>query len=151
MAPRRLYALYEYDGGRNLSSHCSGHLRLLRPFLHPSLRGEVELRAGRRFDGGKYDAVIVERFWHGNIRLRDMQRLVADIRRSGSHFLYALDDNLFDLRAGLPGVDWYTDEHLTNPGVDVARGGWRPGVDRAAPPARLAVQRERRRPAQRTR
>lgn len=112
MAPRRVYALYEYAGGRNLSSHCSGHLRLLRPFLYPTVRGQVELRAGRRFDGAQYDAVIVERFWRGGVQFAELRRLVADIRRSGSRFLYALDDNMFDLRAGLPGTHWYTDEHL---------------------------------------
>ncbi len=112
MTHRNLYALCEYGSGKNLIPYCSGHLRLLRPLTHPTLRDQITLRAGRRFDGGSYDAVIVERFWHGNIRLAHMQQLVADIRRAGAKFIYALDDNLFDLREAFSGLDWYTNEHL---------------------------------------
>jgi glycosyltransferase involved in cell wall biosynthesis len=57
--------------------------------------------------------VIVERFWRGGVRIAELQQLVAEIRRSGARFFYALDDNLFDLREGLVGADlWFTDEHL---------------------------------------
>jgi glycosyltransferase involved in cell wall biosynthesis len=108
---RRVFVLFEQ--GPELSSQCSGHIRLLRPLSYPTLAERIELASGRRFDGGRYDAVIIERLWRGGVTLPLVEELVAAIRKTGARIIYAQDDNMFDLREGMAGQEWLTEKYLS--------------------------------------
>lgn len=103
----RVHVLYEY--GSDARPHASSVLRLLRPLDHPAAREAVEASFGMELPNGAVDAVIVDRLWRPDVSLERAQRLVARVRAAGSRLLYALDDNLLDLRAERG--DWPTPEH----------------------------------------
>jgi len=107
----RVHVLYEH--GVDLNPYCSGHIRLLRPLAHPTVRDRVCLTSSRRYEPGEHDLVIVERLWRPDISLEVARELIARVRTSGARLIYSQDDNTFDLRQGLSGQDWFTDEHVT--------------------------------------
>lgn len=110
MTKLRVHALFEH--GVDLHPYCSGHLRLLRPLSHPSVRDRVELTASRRYDARPHDIVIVERLWVPFVTLETARRLIEQVRRAKAKLVYALDDNLFDLRMHLAGQSWMTQQHV---------------------------------------
>lgn len=112
MKKLRVHVLYEH--GPELHSQCSGHIRLLRPLSHPSVRERVELTAGRRYEPGAHDVVVVERLWHPGLTLAQAERLIEEVRRSGARLVYAQDDNILDLRVAQPEWDlrFLTDERI---------------------------------------
>jgi glycosyltransferase involved in cell wall biosynthesis len=106
----RVHLLYEY--GEDYLSHCSGHIRLMRPFEHPSVRDRVEVTHAQFFDGHACDVVIFERLTHAGVTMAEIDALLPRIRDAGGRLIYAQDDNMLDLREGLPGQQWLTDEHI---------------------------------------
>ena len=102
----RLQVLYEY--GEELSALCSGHIRLLRPLSHPSVRRFVDATPTRRLELAGAHAVIVERLWWPGSTIGQARELVAATRRAGARLIYAQDDNTFDLRQCASGNEWLT-------------------------------------------
>jgi glycosyltransferase involved in cell wall biosynthesis len=102
----RVHVLYEY--GIDGRPHASSALRLLRPLWHPLAAGLLDVSAGIDLPDRALDAVIVDRLWRPDVDLLRAERLVGAVRKKGALLLYALDDNLLDLRH-LRG-DWPTPE-----------------------------------------
>jgi len=111
MKKLRVHVVYEHGG--ELHSHCSGHIRLIRPLGHPLNRDRVQLTWGRSYEGQPADVVIIERLWRWDIDLDKAERLVRRIRRAGAKILYSQDDNIHDLQSGMKGQDWLTDRHFS--------------------------------------
>jgi len=93
----RVHILYEHT----LHPHSSGFIRLLRPLTHPLLREHIKVSHGRYYRHLDADIVIVDRFWYPDkISLSIAKEIVNEIRISGARFIYALDDNFFDVPEG---------------------------------------------------
>lgn len=97
MSRWRIHVLYEY--GPDLRPHGSAYIRLLRPLTHPALSTQVDMSADLKYDGREVDAVILDRLWRPDISPVLARRVVDDVHRTGGRFIYAVDDNLLDLRA----------------------------------------------------
>ena len=111
MNRRRVHILYEH--GLDLRPYGSAYIRLLRPLMHPSLRDDLEVTAGLKYEGQGVDAVIVDRLWRPDISRALAKSLVENIHRAGAKLIYALDDNLPDLPARRwPLVSWSATESL---------------------------------------
>lgn len=91
-----LHILYEH--GWDFRPFGSAQIRLLRPFSHPALAAHFETSAGRSLPPRATDLVILDRLWRPDISLDLARALVAAIRRRGSRFIYALDDDFLSLR-----------------------------------------------------
>lgn len=102
----RLHVLYEF--GADFRPHGSAFLRLIRPLRHPSLAGIVEAGFDTHYDGRSVDAVLVDRLWRPDVSLALAEELCDRTRAAGARLLYALDDNLLDLRAERG--DWPSEE-----------------------------------------
>ncbi len=102
MSRRRIHVVYEW--GDDLRPHGSAYIRLIRPLSHPAVRGSLDVTFGRYYDGQPVDAVIVDRLWLPEMWLGDgaaMSRaraLVAEAHARGARLIYALDDNLLEVR-----------------------------------------------------
>lgn len=94
--PLRLHVLYEF--GADFRPHGSAFLRLIRPLGHPRLAGLVDARFDSHYDGRPVDAVVVDRLWRPDVSLSLAKELCERTREAGARLLYALDDNLLDLR-----------------------------------------------------
>lgn len=92
-----LHILYEH--GWDFRPFGSAQIRLLRPFSHPALTAHFEVSAGRTLPPHATDLVILDRLWRPDITLDLATAAVAAIRRRGSRFVYALDDDFLSLRA----------------------------------------------------
>jgi glycosyltransferase involved in cell wall biosynthesis len=99
-----------YEHGAELNPYCSGHIRLLRPLEHPSVRARVQVTAARRYEPAGEDVVIVERLWRPGVTVAAAAELVERVRRAGARLVWAQDDNIFDLHSGMAGQTWLTDE-----------------------------------------
>jgi processive 1,2-diacylglycerol beta-glucosyltransferase len=109
LAPRpRLHVVCEY--GADARPHASAFLRLIRPLTHPAIAARIETVFDTTYDGGRADAVVVDRLWRPDVTPDRAERLVGAVRRAGARLVYALDDNLLDLPAERP--DWPTPAHL---------------------------------------
>jgi len=104
----KLHLLNEND----LQGHPHGcsHIRLLRPFSHPSIANELTVSQGLDLPATPVDVVIVERSWRPGVTLDMAQKLVTSIRKLGARFIYTLDDNLLDLNEDAPWETFPTDE-----------------------------------------
>lgn len=104
--PLDLHVLYEY--GSDYRPHSSSVLRLLRPLTHPAA-GAPAVTFDSDLPDRRPDAVLVDRLWRPDITLAHAERLLERVRAQGARFLYAIDDNLLDLRRERG--DWPTPEH----------------------------------------
>ena len=104
----KLHLLNEHD----LQGHPHGcsHIRLLRPFSHPSVINALTMTQGMDLPNTPVDVVIVERSWRPGVTLDMAQKLVASIRERGARFIYTLDDNLLDLNEDAPWEIFPNDE-----------------------------------------
>ncbi len=93
--PKRLFVLGEHS--QRGQYHATAHIRLLLPLGHPGFGGGYEISNGLHLPDQQFDIVIVERVWHERISPLEAQRLVQEIRRRSSLFLYSIDDNLLDV------------------------------------------------------
>ena len=82
--------------------HGCSHIRLLRPFSHPSIVNALTVTQGMDLPTTPVDVVIVERSWRPGVTLDMAQKLVASIRERGAKLIYTLDDNLIDLNEDAP-------------------------------------------------
>lgn len=89
--------------------HGSGHIRLLRPFTHPTLSDHLRVTSEDTTLAEGTDVVIVERGWRANATLESAADLVRRIRQSGAKYIYTLDDNLLDLHMDEPWREFSTD------------------------------------------
>lgn len=106
MTRRHIHVLYEVDHeGR---PHSSPYVQLLRPLSHPLLHDVIELTSSPMYSGQRVDAVILNRLWGPHMNRAVADDLLASVRRAGAQLIYALDDNLLDMRAD--GGDWPTIE-----------------------------------------
>lgn len=108
MITPRLHILYEH--GSDLIPFGSAQVRLLRPFCHPLLQSALNATFGLEYFGTRVDAVVVDRLWQPGINLLKAKSLVNDIRLAGAKFIYALDDNYFDL--DITTVDWKPSDEM---------------------------------------
>jgi len=106
----RVTVLYEYGFGGEARPLASGHLRLIRPFQHPAIRDAVDVTWSTHFEPHNVDAVILDRLWRPDVTMDHVAGLVERVRGMGAALIYALDDNLLDLRAERE--DWPTDDQL---------------------------------------
>ncbi|PKN94134.1 MAG: hypothetical protein CVU44_06955 [Chloroflexi bacterium HGW-Chloroflexi-6] len=104
----RLHILFEH--GSDLIPFGSAQVRLLRPFCHPLLQSAFNATFGLEYFGARVDAVVVDRLWQPGINLLKAKSLVNDIRRAGAKFIYALDDNYFDL--DISTLDWKPSDEM---------------------------------------
>jgi processive 1,2-diacylglycerol beta-glucosyltransferase len=104
--PLDLHVLYEY--GSDYRPHSSSVLRLVRPLTHPAA-GAPAVTFDSDLPDRRPDAVLVDRLWRPDITLPHAERLLERVRARGARFLYAIDDNLLDLRRERG--DWPTPEH----------------------------------------
>lgn len=95
-----IHLLYEQDKAGN--PHGCGHIRLLRPFSHPSLANQARITQGLDLGEESPDVVVVERGWLPYITVEDAQTLVRKVRDRGICLIYTLDDNLLDLNEEAP-------------------------------------------------
>ena len=91
----RLHIIYEY--GSDTRPHTPSYLRFIRPFTHPGVVDQVKTSFGWDYQGQPADLVLLERLWRPDITLPAVQQLVERIQRARARFVYALDDNFFDL------------------------------------------------------
>ena len=92
--PLRVHVLYEHV----VQPHSSGFIRLLQPLSHPSLAEHLKMTQGVLYERLDADIVIVDRLWNPyNITLMVAKDIVNEIRIAGASFIYALDDNFFDI------------------------------------------------------
>jgi glycosyltransferase involved in cell wall biosynthesis len=107
MALPKIHILYEY--GTDFRPHASPYIRLLRPLTHPGLGNPApfEVSLGHRYDGQPVDAVIVDRLWRPDIQPQLADELTKTVHQAGARLIYAVDDNLLDLR--LERDDWPAD------------------------------------------
>lgn len=103
----KIHLLYEHDTHGN--PHGCSHIRLLRPFGHPSIANECRTTSGTSLTDITPDVVIVERLWRPDISLTLAAQLVTTLRQKGIKFLYTLDDNLVDLHLDQPWKQSVTD------------------------------------------
>lgn len=96
----RLHLLFEHDGDGN--PHGCSHIRLLRPFAHPSVAGALAVTKGTALPDRTVDVVVVERSWKPDFSLAGVEQLVNAVRRQGARLIYTLDDNLLDLHEDAP-------------------------------------------------
>ena len=97
MSPPRFHLLFEH--GPDLIPFGSSQIRLLRPLSHPAAGRSFWVTSGLEYFGSPADLVIIDRLWRPELTRRFAESIVNDIRRSGSSFVYAVDDNFFDLDA----------------------------------------------------
>lgn len=91
----RVHILYEH--GQDLRPHSSAFIRLLRPFFHPALAGELRVTAGRWLPQDNPDVVIVDRLWRSyDIDSTSAHSLVDVLRSKSARMIYAFDDNFED-------------------------------------------------------
>lgn len=97
------YLMCEHDEtGRY---HPTGHIRLLRPLLHPSLAGRLHLTHGTEQPSEFTDVIILERLWRPPLSIAVAEQLVRNARPHCRRLVYCLDDNLLDHSADArPGV-----------------------------------------------
>ena len=97
--PLRVHVLYEHV----VHPHSSGFIRLIQPLTHPSLAGHLQVTRGVMYERLDADVVIVDRLWHPEqISLEVAKEIVNGIRLAGARFVYALDDNFFDIPESHP-------------------------------------------------
>jgi glycosyltransferase involved in cell wall biosynthesis len=102
----RVHVLYEY--GADCRPHGSAFLRLIRPLGHPAIADRVSATFDTDYVGAPVDVVIVDRLWRPDVTLERARQLVDAVRAAGAALVYALDDNLLDLRQER--LDWPTEE-----------------------------------------
>ncbi|RPI82345.1 MAG: glycosyltransferase family 1 protein [Nitrosopumilales archaeon] len=102
MQPIRIHALFEY--GFDLKPFGSSQIRILRPYSHPTLKNDIRLTSGHEYFGENVDAIILDRLWRQDISMTFARSLLNDIRRAKIPFIYAIDDNLLELRSEI--LDW---------------------------------------------
>jgi len=109
MTVPKIHILYEY--GSDFRPHASPYICLLRPLTHPALGdpAPLEITQGHRYEGQAVDAVIVDRLWQPNVKPHMAQELTHTIRQAGARMIYAIDDNLIDLRLER---DWPSEEQM---------------------------------------
>lgn len=104
----KIHLLFEHDEWGN--PHGCSHIRLIRPFSHPSITEQVQLTKGLQLPDAAVDLVIVERRWCPGLSLEQAEGLVCAIRKKQSKFIYTLDDNLLDLHEDMPWEAFPTNE-----------------------------------------
>ena len=106
----RLHILFEHDdGGR---PHGASHIRLLRPFSHPSIDNVFQISSGLDLPQDEHvDVAVLERTWRPNIDVAQAQTLVQRLCDDNTCLLYMLDDNLLDLHRLEPWRPWPTEQH----------------------------------------
>ena len=91
----RVHIVYEYS--IDYRPYSSSYLRLIRHFTHPRVTDHIDATFDLDFQHQTADLVILERLWRPDVTLPRVEQLVERIRRAGAKFIYALDDNFFDL------------------------------------------------------
>ena len=104
----KLHLLFEHDAGGN--PHGCSHIRLLRPFAHPSVAGDLAVTHGTGLPDSPVDVVVVERSWKPDFSLAGVEQLVNTVRSQGARLIYTLDDNLLDLHEDAPWEPYPTSE-----------------------------------------
>ena len=95
----RVHVLYEHT----VHPHSSSFIRLLQPLTYPLLAEFVEASHGVMYRQLDADVVIVDRFWNPDeITLEVAKDIVNEIRIAGASYIYALDDNFFDIPKSHP-------------------------------------------------
>jgi processive 1,2-diacylglycerol beta-glucosyltransferase len=92
---RRVLLLYEYSIVG--LPHSSAYLRLLRPFIHPTLQERYDATPSPVYRGEQTDIVIVDRTWRPDVSGDLALELVEAVGKSGAKLLYQLDDDLLSL------------------------------------------------------
>ena len=105
--PIRLHILQEY--GVDFRPHPTSYIRLLRPLTHPSLSDHLEVTWDLRFEMRDVDVVILDRLWHRDVSMRQIENLINDVSRRNAKLIYAIDDDLLNLPSDRTG--WPTSEH----------------------------------------
>ena len=82
MNRRKIHILYEH-GADDLRPFSSAYIRLLRPFLHPTLPKSLDVTWGPTYDGQEVDAVIMDRFWRPDVSLELVGRVLDQVHRAG--------------------------------------------------------------------
>lgn len=93
----RVHVLFEHMADRQ--PFATSQIRLLRPLSHPSITDAVRMTASTDLPRGPVDVVIVDRLWNQQLDVISAQSLVRRVRAMGARLVYALDDNLLDLRS----------------------------------------------------
>ncbi|MFN2302653.1 MAG: hypothetical protein ACK2TV_02885, partial [Anaerolineales bacterium] len=92
--PLRVHVLYEHT----VHPHSSSFIRLLQPLTHPLLNRHIDVSYGIMYGGLDTDLIIIDRYWSPHkINLDIAKDIVNEIRIAGARFIYALDDNFFDI------------------------------------------------------
>jgi glycosyltransferase involved in cell wall biosynthesis len=91
----KVHVIYEY--GNDYRPYSSSFLRLIRPLTHPSVQAHLDTTFSLDYNNELVDVVIIDRLWRFDVSLPLVQELVNKIRRKGTHIIYSLDDNYFDL------------------------------------------------------
>ena len=89
----KVHIIYEHGG--DLNPYSCSQIRLLRPLTHP-LNDQIEVSWGDSYEPA--DVVIVDRCWKPAISVEVAQELVGKIRANDGCLIYAIDDNLLDLK-----------------------------------------------------
>jgi glycosyltransferase involved in cell wall biosynthesis len=90
-----VHVIYEHSGDN--VPHGSSMIRLLRPLSHPTLRQSISLSSGSQYMARKADVIIIDRLWKKNVKMSEIEHLVAFTKRNGIKLIYSIDDNLLDL------------------------------------------------------
>lgn len=88
----RVHLLPEMSG-EGAAAACA-QIRLLRPYQHASIQGQLNISAGVRLPPGRLDVVVTQRGGPFESTLDDVVALVREIRRRGAKLIYDLDDDL---------------------------------------------------------
>jgi processive 1,2-diacylglycerol beta-glucosyltransferase len=89
-----VHVLYEH--GPDGLPYGSSYLRLLRPLSYPGVETRFQVTFTPVYIGSA-DIVIVDRLWHNQATLAQVEQLIKDVRNTYARLIYTLDDDLFNL------------------------------------------------------
>jgi len=93
--PLRIHIWYESSTGGE--PHGCSHIRLLRPFSHPSLAASFTVSQGPNLPEPLPDVVIIERLWDYRCDSEADTRLLERLKEGGCTIICELDDDLLSL------------------------------------------------------
>lgn len=93
--PLRIHLWYESSTGGE--PHGCSHIRLLRPFSHPSLAASLAVSQGPDLPEPLPDVVIIERLWDNRCDSEADSLLLDRLKKNGCTIICELDDDLLSL------------------------------------------------------
>ena len=105
--PLHIHILQEY--GIDYRPHPTSYIRLMRPLTHPSIASQIDVSWGLRYESQQADAVILDRLWHRDVSVREVDDLACELEHRGVMLIYAIDDDLLSLPANQSG--WPSEVH----------------------------------------